>query len=178
MDFNKPDVERNNEDSIDNAENKKNSKDHFESTYKLKPNEKYEAKGYQYETDKYGRITRCEGSLRLEEGKRNTDHQVRAGGEFRLEKDEGGHLIGRRFGGSEKIDNLVPMDHHVNGVVYKELENDWANELEKGNKVDVKISCRYSNDSLRPNEFVVKYSVTDENGFSRNEVRRIPNRKE
>ena len=34
-------------------------------------------------------------------------------------KDEGGHLIGRRFGGSEKVDNLVPMDSHVNGVEYK-----------------------------------------------------------
>ena len=47
---------------------------HFESAYRLRPNEQYEVNHYSYETDRYGRIKRCEGTLRLEEGKRNT-HQ-------------------------------------------------------------------------------------------------------
>ena len=145
------------------SERKQLEKEHFASTYTLKPNENYDANGYSYETDKLGRITRCEGTLRLEDGKRNTAHQVR------------GHLIGRRFGGSEKVDNLVPMDSHVNGVEYKELEDDWAAELDKGSTVDVKIQCRYSGDSSRPTDFIVKYKITDKDGFERNETKRIHN---
>lgn len=155
------------------SERRQSEKEHFASTYTLKPNENYDANGYSYETDKLGRITRCEGILRLEDGKRNTAHQIRAGGEYRLENDEGGHLIGRRFGGSEKVDNLVPMDSHVNGVEYKKLEDDWAAELNKGSTVDVKIQCRYFGDSTRPTDFIVKYKITDNDEFTRNETKRI-----
>jgi len=158
------------------SERKQLEKEHFASTYTLKPNENYDANGYSYETDKLGRITRCEGTLRSEDGKRNTAHQVRAGGEYRLENDEGGHLVGCRFGGSEKVDNLVPMDSHVNGVEYKELEDDWAAELDKGSTVDVKIQCRNSGDSTRPTDFIVKYKITDKDGFERNEIKRIHNK--
>lgn len=149
---------------------------HFASTYSLRPNEQYEVNHYSYETDRYGRIKRCEGTLRIEEGKRNTDHQVKAGGEYRLETDEGGHLIGRRFGGSEKVDNIVPMDWRVNRVEYKELEDDWAQELEKGNRVDVKVRCKYEEDSARPSALIIKYKVTDQDGFTRSETKTISNR--
>ena len=155
----------------------KPSKAHFEFTYSLKPNEQYEVNSYSYETDRYGRIKRCEGTLRLEEGKRNTAHQTKAGGEYRLENDEGGHLIGRRFGGSEKVDNIVPMDYDVNHHEYKELEDDWAEELEKGNKVDVKIRCKYEEESTRPTAFIVKYKVTVQDGFTRSEPKIINNTK-
>lgn len=158
-------------------ESEKKDNSHFASTYSLKPNEQYEVNHYSYETDRYGRIKRCEGTLRLEDGKRNTDHQAKAGGEYRLETDEGGHLIGRRFGGSEKIDNIVPMDGHVNRIEYKELEDDWAQELQKGNNVDVKVRCKYEEGSTRPTAFVVKYKVTDQEGFTRSETRRINNTK-
>lgn len=148
---------------------------HFEATYRLKPNEQYEANQYRYETDRYGRIRECEGTLRLEEGKRNTAHQTKAGGEYRLVQDEGGHLIGTRFGGSEKVDNIVPMDYHVNRYEYKNLEDEWADELKKGNQVDVKIRCKYEEESARPTDFVVKYKVTEQDGFVRNETRVIHN---
>lgn len=157
-------------------ERKQMQNKHFSSTYTLKPKENYDANGYSYETDKLGRIIRCEGSLSLEDGKRNTAHQVRAGGEYRLENDEGGHLIGRRFGGSEKVDNIVPMDSHVNGVEYKKLEDDWAAALDKGSTVHVKILCRYVCDSTRPTDFIVKYEIREKNGFTRNETKRINNR--
>lgn len=153
------------------------SRAHFESTYSLKPNELYEVNKYSYETDRYGRIKRCEGHLRLEKGKRNTAHQTMAGGEYRLETDEGGHLIGRRFGGSERVDNLVPMGQNVNRYEYKELEDEWAKELEAGNKVDVKISCKYEAESTRPKAFIVKYKVTERDGFNRIETRIIYNLK-
>ena len=153
-------------------------KQHFSSTYQLKPYEAYEANGYRYKTDKYGRIVTCEGTLRLEDGKRNTAHQTRAGGEFRLETDEGGHLVGRRFGGSEKVDNLVPMHHNLNHGSYEKLESEWATELERNNQVDVKIRCRYGGDSTRPTEFIIKYQVTEPNGFTRVETRRLVNGEE
>lgn len=155
----------------------KSSKAHFESTYSLKPNEQYEVNCYSYETDRYGRIKRCEGTLRLGEGKRNTAHQTKAGGEYRLENDEGGHLIGRRFGGSEKVDNIVPMDYDVNHNEYKALEDDWAEELEKDSIVDVKIRCKYEEESTRPTAFIVKYKVTDQDGFTRSETKIINNTK-
>ena len=149
--------------------------DHIESTYSLKPNEKYEVNQYRYETDKLGRIEKCEGTLRLEKGKINPAHQTRAGGENREEQDDGGHLIARRFGGSEKVDNIVPMDRHLNRGEYKKMENEWANKLEDGSTVDVKIRCKYEKDSDRPSEFIVRYKVTDETGYSYNEVRRFKN---
>jgi predicted ribonuclease toxin of YeeF-YezG toxin-antitoxin module len=149
--------------------------EHFESTYSLKPNEQYDSNEYHYETDSRGRIKRAEGTLRLEDGKRNTDHQTRAGGEYRLETDEGGHLIGRQFGGSEKIDNIVAMDYDVNHKEFGKLEKEWSDELKNGNQVDVQISCRYKGESERPESFIVKYQVTEPDGTTRNEIRRIKN---
>lgn len=160
---------------ISECETDKQSKAHFETTYRLKPNENYEVNNYSYETDRYGRIKRCEGTLRLEEGKRNTAHQIRAGEEYRLENDEGGHLIGARFGGSEKIDNIVPMDYDVNHHEYKDIEDDWAEQLKKNNKVYVKIDCVYEGESTRPTAFIVKYRITEQNGFVRNETKIINN---
>ena len=138
---------------------------HFESTYSLKTKEKYEANQYKYETDRYGRISHCEGTLRLELGKTNSAHQQRAGGEDRMEDDDGGHLIARRFGGSEKIDNIVPMNYRLNRGDYKTMENEWAKDVEEGKTVDVSIDCKYGwSDSERPKEIRVKYIVSDDTG--------------
>ena len=150
---------------------------HFESTYKLKANEQYVSEGYQYETDKYGRIQRCEGTLRLEEGKRYGNHQLKAGGEYRLENDEGGHLIGNEFGGSGKVDNLVAMDYDLNRVKYNELERGWRNELEKGNQVDVQIECKYSGESERPDYIIVKSKITEPDGTERFQYEKLKNEK-
>ena len=163
-------------DDLEQQEAGKKRPEHFESTYSLKPNEQYDSNEYHYETDSRGRIKRAEGTLRLEDGKRNTDHQTRAGGEYRLETDEGGHLIGRQFGGSEKIDNIVAMDYDVNHKKFGELERVWAEELDKGNQVDVKITCRYKGESERPDSFVVKYQVTEADGSTWGDVKRIKNK--
>lgn len=155
--------ERRESTEIDESGEKERDK-HFESTYSLRPNEQYEANEYRYKTDRYGRIQSCEGTLRLEQGKTNPAHQTRAGGEDRLETDDGGHLIARRFGGSEKVDNIVPMDSHLNRGDYKKMENEWASEVADGNTVDVKIRCEYKGDSRRPEGFTAMYTVSDENG--------------
>ena len=152
--------------------------DHFESTYSLKPNEKYESNEYRYETDRNGRIKRCEGTLRLEEGKRYNNHQVRVGGKDRLETDEGGHLIANEFGGSGRVDNLIPMDKDLNHKEYRDLERDWEKALERGDEVEVKITCVYSGDSERPTEIRVRYRITDQNGFVRTDSKRFRNGKD
>ena len=35
------------------------------------------------------------------------------------------------------------------------MENNWVNELRKGNKVQVKIDIKYADSSKRPSEFIV-----------------------
>ena len=163
------------EEALENETPEQQSDSHFSSTYALKPNENYEVNGYSYETDRYGRITRCEGNLRLESGKRYLNHQVRAGGEYRLGTDVGGHLIADRFGGSGRVDNIVPMDARLNDGDYKKMENEWARELEKGNQVHVEIRCRYSGDSERPDSFMIKYKMTDQYGVDHYQTKRFRN---
>lgn len=159
------------------VEKRERQRDHFESTYSLKPNENYESNQYNYETDRFGRIARCEGTLRLEEGKRYNNHQVRVGGKDRLETDEGGHLIANQFGGSGRVDNLVPMDKELNHGEYRSMEEDWEKALSRNETVEVKITCIYSDDSQRPSAFKVKYKVTDEHGNTRHETRFFENKK-
>lgn len=166
-----------NETHESNDSGEKSTESHFESTYKLKANEQYEAEGYQYETDKYGRIERCEGSLRLDEGKRYGNHQLASGGKYRLENDEGGHLIGSEFGGSGKVDNIVPMDYDLNHHEYYELEKSWKNELKKGNEVDVNIECKYTGESERPDYLIVKSKITETDGNERYQYDKLENKK-
>ena len=154
-------------------ETKDNS--HFEDTYRLKSNENYEANKYEYKTDDKGRITECSGTLRLEEGKRNLDHQRKAGEEDRKETDDGGHLIACRFDGSGKVDNIVPMDKGLNRGEYKGMENHWAQELKDGNRVDVDIKVKYEGDSKRPEKINVREKVTEPDNSTRTKYYRFEN---
>ncbi len=178
-----------NKEANDNVEQKAELPSHFEENnkYKLKSSERYEANGYKYETDKRGRITHCEGTLRLDpENDRNSYAQLKAGGEDRRHgeaegegKDDGGHLIGRRFGGSKELDNIVAQDSHLNRKEYKAMENEWKEYLEQKNpdgsqkyNVDVDIRCKYKDvreetnqrDSQRPSDIYVYSKVTDDKG--------------
>jgi len=152
---------------------------HFESRYKLKASERYEANGYNYETDKLGRIKRAEGTLRLEnENKADPNSQRMAGGDDRRRKDDGwesvddgGHYFARRFGGSEKIDNLFAQDRHLNRSEYKKMENEFEAKLKERNedgsqkyKVDVRIDSKYKGDSERPSTIFVRAKYTDSDG--------------
>ena len=123
---------------------------------------KYEAEGYHYQTDGKGRIIKAEGTLRLENGVRDENAQRRAGGEDRLPGDQGGHLIGRQFGGSGGLDNLAAMKGELNQGEYKKLEMDLRKALENGHDVDVKVTSRFQGDSKRPSAFVVTYSIDGE----------------
>ena len=182
-------------DSRENAERSENREaqreqlpEHFQSKYELKEKaQEYESGDYKYETDRQGRIKRCYGKLRLEpETDRNNYAQLKAGGEDRRRgekegesKDDGGHLIARRFGGSAEIDNIIAQDSKLNRGEYKKMEDDWQKRLEEkdehgGNKYDVEVDirCKYNDvkedthkkDSQRPSDIFVYSKVTDRQG--------------
>lgn len=169
-----------------NSEKSEELPDHFdESRYKLARNAEYKAGegNYDYKTDSRGRITECSGKLELhEETDRNSYAQLKAGGEDRRTgedgeaKDDGGHLIGRRFGGSGELDNIVAQDSHLNRGEYKKMEDKWEDYLsektedgEQKYDVNVKIRCEYNDvneetgkrDSQRPSDIYVYSKVTD-----------------
>ena len=165
-----------NEDKAENTseaedEDENETPSHFNEDGSLKENENYEANGYYYQTDEFGRIESCAGDLRLESGTRNSAAQRTVGGEDREDYDDGGHLIAARFGGSGELDNLVPMSQDINrrGGEWYDLEESWGDELEKGNEVNVQIYVEYEdNENKRPSGFDVMYTVKDkETGESR-----------
>lgn len=116
-------------------------------------------KEYKYETDELGRVSKASGELSLEKGERSPSAQLEAGGDDRLDTDDGGHLIGTRFAGSGEAENLVPMDRRVNRKVYKSFENAWADALEDEKTVDVAVEAYYSDEGLRPSAIMGRYSI-------------------
>ncbi|KAA2382159.1 type VII secretion protein, partial [Bacillus cereus] len=132
--------------------------------YKLKPNIKYTSNGYSYSTDDIGRIDNAQGKLQLGQGKRNSTHQVKVGGEDRNKGDHGGHLIAHIFGGSGLVDNMVPMNGKlVNQSSYRKLEIEWKTALKAEQEVYVNIKPKYKGNSLRPTEFIVNYTIDGKN---------------
>lgn len=102
------------------------------------------------------------GSLELsDEGVRNPQAQREAGREFREETDDGGHLIGTRFGGSPELENIDAQDRNLNRGAYKREENRWADSLEEGNQVFVSVDTYKSNGSDRPSAYM-GYTITED----------------
>lgn len=125
----------------------------------LKPNVTYTTNGYSYTTDSLGRIKSASGKLSLNEAPRNPYAQTQAGRVYRLEGDQGGHLIASRFNGSGNLDNLVAMDGNLNQGVWKTMENKWADAIAKGQEVSVNIEPIYNGVSERPTDFIVEYYI-------------------
>ncbi|ARZ65615.1 cytoplasmic protein [Bacillus thuringiensis] len=141
----------------------------------LKPDVEYTSKeGYTYTTDSQGCVASCEGSLQLGDGKRNNYAQRVIGGNDRLDDDDGGHLIATIFKGSSNMDNLVPMNSNLNRGEWKKLENEWANALNDGDKVRVKITPNYSGNSKRPDSFVIRYKIGDEDRWRLKNFDNVP----
>ncbi|MGD7007025.1 DNA/RNA non-specific endonuclease [Metabacillus sp. 84] len=131
----------------------------------LLPNTKYITNDrYKYTTDKIGRIVGVEApELVLKKADRNKYAQANVGGNDRLPEDDGGHLIGAQFNGSGDIDNLVPQNSQINrrGGVWYEMETEWADALKEvpPKKVSVSIEPIYSNNSMRPDSFIIEYEI-------------------
>lgn len=128
----------------------------------LKPDIEYvDGNNYKYTTDAQGRISKVEGELKLKKGERNTYAQRTVGGKDRLPTDDGGHLIGSQFDGSGDIDNLVPQSKYLNrsGGEWYKMEQEWADALKEGKKVEVDIQPIYKGTSTRPDSFSVRYKI-------------------
>jgi hypothetical protein len=115
--------------------------------------------GYMYSVDELGRAIGANADLKLAQGIRNPTAQLSIGGIDRLVSDHGSHLIGTRFGGSGEIYNLIPGDGNLNLSAYKKLENEWANALKEGSKVNVNITPIYEGNSLRPSKIEINYFI-------------------
>ncbi|WP_237071870.1 DNA/RNA non-specific endonuclease [Priestia flexa] len=119
---------------------------------------------YKYTTDELGRIVNVDApELVLKKANRNKYAQANVGGRDRLPDDDGGLLIGAQFNGPPDIDNLVPQNSQINrrGGVWYEMETEWANALKEvpPKKVSVSIEPIYSNNSMRPDSFMVEYEI-------------------
>ena len=131
---------------------------------KLKPNVKYKSGEYNYiyETDEFGSIARVHvEELKHTERKYRKQHKRNTSG--KQKGDHAGHLIADRFGGSAELDNLVSQSAFVNLSEYKKLENIWDNAIKNGQKVSFDMQIKYDENSSRPSEFIVEYSVDGRN---------------
>lgn len=134
----------------------------FKINGEIKANTVFKVNGYEYETDQLGRTIRAEGCLELDHSYRKTINEDNVGGEDRKDTDDRGHLIADRFGGSNKIENLVPMDANLNRGEYKKLENLWADAISDGKRVEVRVEPIYEGNSKRPSFFDISYSINGE----------------
>lgn len=130
---------------------------------KLCPNTEFEINGYKYKTDNQGRVISAEGPIRVEsphprewEDVRKIDNQ-----EYK-DTDDRGHLIAHWFGGSDKLENLIPMDAKLNRGDYNKLENTFAEAVKDDCKVSLKVEPLYESDSTRPSEIRVTYTIDGE----------------
>ena len=73
-------------------------------------------------------------------------------------------MAGDRFGGSPKIDNLVSQLSDVNLKQYKKVEDEWAIALKETppKKVTVDVEIIYAGNNVRPEKFLVKYTIDGE----------------
>ncbi|MCR5500793.1 MAG: DNA/RNA non-specific endonuclease [Acetatifactor sp.] len=131
----------------------------------LLPNKVFEINKYTYKTDAYSRVISAEGKLQIKdhEGRRELDPRSAVDKGDMKDTDDRGHLIADRFNGSGGIENLVPMDSHLNKHGdYAKMENTLADAMKAGCKVELKVEPRYANDQTRPCELKVTYSIDGE----------------
>ncbi len=127
----------------------------------LLPDKKFEINGYKYETDDKGRVISADGRLKIKdpEYKRDMENVKKLDGQEYKQTDDRGHLIGHQFGGSDKLENLVPMDAGLNRGDFAKLETTLADAVKDGADVRLKVEPVYEGDSTRPAEIRVTYSI-------------------
>jgi len=123
----------------------------------VRPNATYRSGRYEYQTDAQGRVKSVYAKLQLKQADRSSLQT--AVGKMGLPTDEGGHLIGARFGGPTDAYNLIPQDAHLNRRAWKRMENSWATSLESGHRVEAAIAPVYRSQDIRPTAFEVVYEI-------------------
>lgn len=144
-----------------NKENLDDNGTKYRETDHLLPNTQYELNGYKYETDNKGRIKSAEGKIRIKDPDygRNMENVRKYKSQEYNPSDDRGHLIANQFGGSDRLGNVVPMDAKLNKSDYNRVENTLADAVKNGADVKLKVEPIYGNDSSRPSDFQVSYSI-------------------
>lgn len=128
----------------------------------LEPNKQFEKNGYTYTTDDLGRVVSAEGQLQVKDHKGRNEmpdtRDVVAHGTMQ-DSDDRGHLIADRFNGSGELENLVPMEGKLNKGDYAKLEDTLASAVNDGADVRLRVEPIYTDDSVRPDEFRVSYTI-------------------
>jgi len=132
----------------------------YKENGELLPNNEYEVHGNIYKTDRQGNIVSCDSRpVYTEEGARNMKEQKESGGEERRDDDDGGHIVARILGGSEGMENLVPMRRTINRGDYKRMENEIAKSLQEGKTVSVHTDLVYDENPGRPSKIRSEYMM-------------------
>lgn len=125
----------------------------------LTPNNTYELKGYEYQTDGQGRIISGEGEVKESTGPRTKLPYLKDA----LPTDQKGHVIAHEFGGADTRGNLVPMDGELNqNGDFRNFEREIKSFKGQGNDVHMKVELHYDGDSHRPSKFTCSYEVNGE----------------
>ncbi|GAA0894360.1 hypothetical protein GCM10009122_40410 [Fulvivirga kasyanovii] len=113
--------------------------------------------GYVGHTDALGRMTKVETpSLKVSNAPRKSHYKKTPG---KQSGDHAGHIFGDRFGGSRDLDNLVSQTSDVNLSKFKKIENQWAEAISSGKKVEVTVDIGYSGNNVRPTNFTVRWKI-------------------
>ncbi|MDA0054285.1 DNA/RNA non-specific endonuclease [Brachyspira hyodysenteriae] len=74
--------------------------------------------------------------------------------------DQGGHIIGRQFGGSPNIDNLIPINKKLNIGEMRKTEMEWRESIINGDEInDIVIDIKYIYTNMRPNIIIINYDI-------------------
>lgn len=153
-------------------------KSHFvkiNRTEYLKPNIKYNINSTLYSTDKQSRIYKVirKDNLILSNAKRNNYAQRKIVELYGIkDHDQGGHIIGRQFGGSPNIDNLIPINKKLNIGEMKNTEMEWRERIINGYEInDIIIDISYIYTNNRPYLITIDYNV--ENDFTNYRIKKV-----
>ena len=127
----------------------------------LKPNVQYNIDGTLYSTDEQSRIYKVirKENLILSNSKRNNYAQRKVVELYGIkDKDQGGHIIGRQFGGSPNIDNLIPINKKLNIGEMRKTEMKWRENIIKGYEInDIIIDIKNIYTNMRPYLIIIDY---------------------
>ena len=132
----------------------------FDEAGKLLPNVRYKTGEFDYigETDELGRLEQMYAAdLQLTEREKRLRHNPKTPG--KEAGDHAGHLIADRFGGSPELDNLISQLSSVNLSEYKVYENQWAEAIDSGSKIEITIKVLYNGNEIRPSGFKLDYFI-------------------
>ena len=115
-----------------------------------------------FSTDKNGKLVEATAVLRkyhkgAKRGSKEKNDQLSVGKKG-LAGDEGGHVIGHRFGLDQGMENMFPQDANFNKSAYSVMENEMADWIAAGGEVRLSIkTSKYVGD--RPSVIEVRYEV-------------------